>query len=139
MSNKTADIFKALNAQLKTWANIPSLVQWPNQPSSIEPSSDDAFLIVSYIPTATDAPTLDGSGFEINDGIYQVMIAIPKSSGEYGARVWSDEVKATFARTGTYTSNDANVKVRKVEINQGRYINENHYAIPVSVYFRVVG
>lgn len=138
MSSSSFQILKALNTQLMTVTGLPTLVFTEDSSNTTIPASSDTFIQAHNMPTSVDSPTLNG-GYEVDTGIYQVSIFTPRGKNAFAAQKLADNIKAAFNRGVLLDAGTAKLRFRKVETGRGDHENGNHYMLPVSVYWQVVG
>jgi hypothetical protein len=137
MSNNYSDILSALMAPLNGATGVPSLIYGDNRVGT--PEATDSFLATAFMPSNSESPTVSGAGHEIDDGFLQIMVATPKGHGSFPNMAIVDTIRALYPRYARLVKDDIEVNIRKVEVASGRHLNESHYGVPVSVYYRVVG
>jgi hypothetical protein len=139
MSNNYSDILSALMAPLNGAIGVPTLMYGDNSTNTDVPQASDSFLAISFMPSNSESPTVSGAGHEIDDGFLQIMVATPKNKGAFPNMAIVDTIRALYPRYARLVKDDVEVNIRKVEVASGRHLNESHYGVPVSVYYRVVG
>jgi hypothetical protein len=139
MSNSSFQILIALNKQLATMADLPSLVFYEDSFDTTIPSSNQTFLVAHDMPTGVNSPVMAAGGYEEDSGIYQVSIFTPKAGNAIAAKKLADNIKAVFGRSELLDAGTSKLRFRKVEAGSGGNENGNHYMLPVSIYWSVVG
>ena len=138
MSNSSKDILAALNTQLKTVAGLPALVFFEDESVPDPIDSNATFVTAHDMPSGVDSPVINVLN-ERDRGIYQVSIFTPRGRKGFSARVLADNIKSAFGRNVLLTLGTSKMTFRRVEVGSGNHENGNHYMLPVSVYWQVVG
>ena len=129
------DIYAAFEDQIRT---LGGLQVYENRTPSTMPTAQNSYLRENMLNTDGSSPTLSGTGYEIEDGIYQVSVCVPKGEGKWNALTTAQTVKNLFPRGVSLVENNTTINIRRVVINGAGYDDGTHFVVPVSVYWRVV-
>lgn len=130
-----SDIYSAFGTKLATQSGV---IVYENTAAATMPDAQTPYLRENMLNTDGSSPTLDGGGYEMMDGIYQVSVCAVKGTGKWDGLDQAQAIKDLYPRNAMLIKNDTRVNIRRVVINGAGYDDGTWWVVPVSVYWSVV-
>ena len=123
---------------LSTPGGLPAQwTAWDNKGLKTQPTTTQAFQVVSLLPARPDNPTLTEET-QIHNGIYQVLLYMPVSAGPLPGEAIAQAIVSHFYAGLTLTYGGQKVRIRGTPAIGAGYLSGERYCVPISVRYNSI-